>query len=488
MFQWYRDAEVCYAWLADLPSESPATAATFQSCRWFTRGWTLQELIAPRRVEFYDKPWAFRGTKSELKDALLEVTGIDGEALENPDILYRIPVAQRMSWAATRQTTRIEDMAYCLLGIFDINMPMLYGEGPRAFLRLQEHIVKEVNDLSIFAWTTPKNQTYQGIFADDVSAFSGSSTIRHDEDISFSPDFTVTNKGLHVEAVITTRVPGGDYLMKLNCAQVSKDGSRKRIGVYLSQHSGGIYSRARAFEYGPADGEGTQFQSRRIFIAKAVSAQRSADLQNTHQDAFFFRKNFNPQGSIPFRGFPFYAKSITPSQHWDARRRMFLTHGASDFTACIMFERLEMSTFAKDIFPGQWFIVVLGIAHGEPRPWIAVAGMKDAGPSLVVAKENLRKLAALGRLRRPELATTVDGMPLDKDGFPMDLAPVGRISAAINEEVLDGQSVYCVDLDYQALQTQKQEQKTHRFSEHSVETDESYSGIFSPDLDGWRSE
>jgi hypothetical protein len=368
---------------------------------------------------------------------------------------------------------------------------MLYGEGPRAFMRLQEHIVKEVNDMSIFAWTQSKAQTYRGIFADDVSAFSKSSSIRHDEDISFSPDFTVTNKGLHVEAVISTSAVGGDYLMKLNCAQISDDGSKKRIGVYLSQQSGGIYSRVRASEYGSVDGEDAQFQSRRIFIAKHVSAQQSADLQNTHQDAFFFRKNFNPQGSAPFHDFPFFAQSINPSQHWDARRHMFLTHGASDFTACIMFERRgETSAVGKDIFPGQWFIVVLGITDGEPRPWITVAGMNDGGPELFVAKENLRTLAALGRKRRFELTTTVDGMLLDKDGIPMDMAPVGRVSASIHEGVIDGQSVYCVDLEYQAtstLQTQKRGKKTHRFLEHSVEADERDSDFFAPDLDGWRS-
>jgi hypothetical protein len=484
MFQWYRDAEVCYAWLADLAPEDTSTTESFLRCRWFTRGWTLQELIAPRRVEFYDKPWGIRGTKSDLKDILISVTGINGDALENPDTLYRIPVAQRMSWAATRQTTRVEDMAYCLLGIFDINMPMLYGEGPRAFLRLQEHIVKEVNDLSIFAWKTHKEQTYHGVFAEDVAAFGDSSSIQAAEDMSFGSDFTVTNKGVQIEAIIAASVEGG-YLVKLNCTEQTEDGLRKRIGIYLGQHPGGIYSRTRAFEYAPDDEE-SQFQSRRIFIFKHVSPQRSIDLQQSHQNAFFFRSNFNSADDISFPDFPFHTKTIKPGEHWDARRRMFLTHGASDFTAYIMFDRRETLTVGQNIFPGQWFILVLGVTAGEDRPWITVAGMSDGGPDLYVAGDNLRALAAKARKRRFELSTTVDGMMVDNDGIPMDLAPVGRVSATIDQDTVDGQSVYCIDLHYEAISA-SQKGASHRFVEHSFESEKSDSDHFAGDMDSWNS-
>ena len=483
MFQWYRDAEVCYAWLADLLPEDASSTGSFLRCRWFTRGWTLQELIAPRRVEFYDKSWGLRGTKSDLKDILISVTGINGDALENPDTLYRIPVAQRMSWAATRQTTRAEDMAYCLLGIFDINMPMLYGEGSRAFLRLQEHIVKEVNDLSIFAWKTSTEQTYHGVFAEDVMAFRDSFSIQAAEDMSFGSDFTVTNKGVQIEAIIGASLEGGGYLMKLNCTQPSDDGPRKRIGIYLSQHPGGIYSRTRAFEYAP-DNEESQFQSRRIFILKHVSPQRSIDLQQSHQNAFFFRDNFNPTDGIPFPDFPFHAKNIKPGEHWDARRRMFLTHGASDFTACIMFDRRqETLAVGQNIFPGQWFLLVLGVTAGEDRPWITVAGTRDGGPDLIVARENMRALAAKARKRRFEPSTTVDGMRVGNH----DLVPVGRVSATIDQDTVDGQSVYCIDLHYEAISASKGKDARRRLVEHSFESENSESDHFAADLGGWNS-
>jgi hypothetical protein len=123
----------------------------FAACQWFTRGWTLQEPITLEMVEFYDKEWTLRGTKAGLSKALEAVTGIDGQVLHDNTVLTDVPVVKRMSWAANGRTTRVKDIAYCLLPIFDVSMPMLYGEGEKAFARLQEEIVKKTNDLSLFA-------------------------------------------------------------------------------------------------------------------------------------------------------------------------------------------------------------------------------------------------------------------------------------------------------------------------------------------------
>lgn len=164
MFKWYQRAEICYAFLSDLRPNSEVKA-TMRDCRWFTRGWCLQELIAPKQINFYDQTWGFVGKRSELKTLISDITGVDRAVLTDCRILYSIPVAERMSWASKRDTTRTEDIAYCLLGIFDISMPMLYGEGDRAFIRLQEEIIKRSNDLSIF-WGISTND-------DDNSAFDG---------------------------------------------------------------------------------------------------------------------------------------------------------------------------------------------------------------------------------------------------------------------------------------------------------------------------
>ncbi|KAM5546156.1 hypothetical protein V8D89_000282 [Ganoderma adspersum] len=154
MYKWYGLADVCYAYLADVPpgEDHQAWGSAFRKSRWFGRGWTLQELIAPLSVEFLSKDWAPIGSKHALVDVVESVTKIDYKALLHMEPLDAFSVAQRLSWAASRETTREEDRAYSLLGILDINMATLYGEGDRAFRRLQEQIMQRTPDQSLFAW------------------------------------------------------------------------------------------------------------------------------------------------------------------------------------------------------------------------------------------------------------------------------------------------------------------------------------------------
>jgi hypothetical protein len=184
MFRWYRNAAVCYAFLDDVSAESdveyreflshfgklhefgdrssqsqrrvfdlnPSIVESLRYSRWFTRGWTLQELIAPFNVEFYSRDWRLLGTKLDNRPKttpersfptlISTITGVDLAILEGKLDLEDLSIANRMRWAARRQTTRIEDKAYSLMGIFGVNMPLLYGEGNRAFIRLQEEILK----------------------------------------------------------------------------------------------------------------------------------------------------------------------------------------------------------------------------------------------------------------------------------------------------------------------------------------------------------
>ena len=156
MFAWYRKAKVCYAYLVDIGVQHAGLHVKddFTQSRWFTRAWTLQELIAPRDVRFYNGEWVNIGRKNDLVDPIVERTGINRYALvpKDDDFLRRFNVAAKMSWAAERHATRKEDIAYCLLGIFDVNIPLLYGEGDRAFRRLQEEIIRLNDDQSLFAW------------------------------------------------------------------------------------------------------------------------------------------------------------------------------------------------------------------------------------------------------------------------------------------------------------------------------------------------
>lgn len=152
MYAWYKSSIVCYAFLEDVSKSK--LKSKFRRSRWFTRGWTLQELIAPQSLVFYDQEWVEIGDRSSHAVEISNITGIDLSVIQKGSgkSVQDCCIAQRMSWASTRRTTRVEDEAYCLLGIFDINMPLLYGEGQRAFLRLQEEIMKVVDDDSILAW------------------------------------------------------------------------------------------------------------------------------------------------------------------------------------------------------------------------------------------------------------------------------------------------------------------------------------------------
>ena len=154
MFQWYRDSRICYAYLSDVnSSEDPSSiGSSFTQSLWFTRGWTLQELLAPAEVVFLGSDWIEIGTKSSLCSNVSRITRISKNALEECS-WNEYSVAQKMSWAAGRQTRRLEDKAYCLMGLFDVNMPLLYGEGWKAFTRLQQEILKQSDDQSIFAWS-----------------------------------------------------------------------------------------------------------------------------------------------------------------------------------------------------------------------------------------------------------------------------------------------------------------------------------------------
>ncbi|OBZ73592.1 hypothetical protein A0H81_06089 [Grifola frondosa] len=151
MFAWYRNSDVCYAYLDDVRTNEHDR---FRNSEWFMRGWTLQELLAPTEVVFFDEDWNYIGTRGGLADKISEVTRIPRDVLLDSSKITKCSVAQRMSWAADRRTTMEEDRAYSLMGLFGIYMPAIYGERKYAFIRLQEEIMRHYNDQSIFSWNT----------------------------------------------------------------------------------------------------------------------------------------------------------------------------------------------------------------------------------------------------------------------------------------------------------------------------------------------
>lgn len=227
MFAWYRDAKVCYAYLADVNHSGYGMGSMGQS-RWFHRGWTLQELIAPSDLLFLDSNWQPIGRKSELVGEISAITKVDAKILSGTS-LDGVCAAVRMSWAANRQTTRPEDIAYCLLGLFGVNMPLLYGEGKeKAFLRLQEEFLKISDDESIFAWRAhpevARRKPHWGLLAPTPHLFNYSS------DYSVSrllppregQPTMVTNRGLRVELSLspfTMDESNTTFVALLNCSQ-----------------------------------------------------------------------------------------------------------------------------------------------------------------------------------------------------------------------------------------------------------------------------
>ncbi|KAI1317574.1 heterokaryon incompatibility protein-domain-containing protein [Xylariaceae sp. FL0255] len=179
MWEWYRESNTCFVYLYDVMFFAIQSEAWIGGMRvrdalsssmepihsevvikskvveshWWTRGWTLQELLAPGNVDFFDKDWRDGGSRVDLATAISAKYNIRSIFMTGQLLPTFAASAEKMSWLSTRQTTKVEDMAYCMLGLFEINMPLLYGEGPRAFVRLQEEIIKVSDDHSIFCWT-----------------------------------------------------------------------------------------------------------------------------------------------------------------------------------------------------------------------------------------------------------------------------------------------------------------------------------------------
>jgi hypothetical protein len=242
MFRWYERANVCFAYLSDVSSPDGADEAgsEFRRSKWHTRGWTLQELLAPSSLGFFDRSWRRIGAKSDLSTVIQEVTGINAQyiigvpmapGLSVYHYLSRASVAERMSWASRRRTTRPEDLAYCLLGIFDIHIPMLYGEGLHAFQRLQEEIMKVTDDTSLFAWGLGRvwnTSEASSILAPAPEYFEHCSGIEVMDLVDFKrPSFHLSQQGLVVDLpVVQDRMFDNVSYLILHCGAASDPGQK----------------------------------------------------------------------------------------------------------------------------------------------------------------------------------------------------------------------------------------------------------------------
>lgn len=249
MYTWYKNAVECYAYLADVSTLSRSDTSRSRNLRtnlngsnWFTRGWTLQELIAPISLIFYDAHWLEIGSRYQLRSIISGITNIGSGLLEGRTDVADYSIAQRMAWAADRTTARIEDEAYSLLGIFQVNMPMLYGEGKNAFQRLQEAIIKDSDDQTLFAWHDERK--IKPVLAPSAACFRG----LHDLKSIYATNnersgHTVSNAGLSIELMLIPWAMNV-YVAPLSCGvgKVQEDTSDERhkrgynrTGIFLSK-------------------------------------------------------------------------------------------------------------------------------------------------------------------------------------------------------------------------------------------------------------
>lgn len=280
MYTWYQQSAICYAFLPDVrnyPSleESKKTINIlgehhssfvrddFMSSDWFQRSWTLQELLAPRLMHFYSLNFDLIGSKNALAHLISETTGIKVHYLHPDDrSVLDASVAERMSFASSRRATRIEDVAYSLLGLFDVSMPLLYGEGERAFLRLQQEIIKVSDDESILCWSRITRIPSSSPLAPHPGAFVSSTNIQTTSLIPRS-HYEMTNKGLRCTLDISeelytrcARVGRAVVLMPLNCVYatdvhrvfpiairlcVYPRGSKFLVGIRFGSDQGLVY-------------------------------------------------------------------------------------------------------------------------------------------------------------------------------------------------------------------------------------------------------
>ena len=259
MYHWYERAEECLVLLHDVialgnsPSIAnvlptgrleervyPFNAESFVRSEWFRRGWTLQELLAPSRVLFFNAEFKYIGSKTELQELVSRAAQIPKWHLTDPSGICKESIATRMAWASFRTTTRQEDEAYSLIGLFGVNMPLLYGEGRKAFIRLQLEIIKCSADESIFAWESPNSWTHLdgpwcGLLSPSPLLFKRWSSedvlIMSDPDSTYRRPYSMTSKGLKLTLDIpdnwlskerfvnNTGTEMYPILLRLNCAE-----------------------------------------------------------------------------------------------------------------------------------------------------------------------------------------------------------------------------------------------------------------------------
>ncbi|KAK5653965.1 hypothetical protein OQA88_7641 [Cercophora sp. LCS_1] len=304
MWTWYSQAAVCYAFLEDVQHGKMRGGYRvwkddFVQSRWFKRGWTLQELLAPRKLVFYGAGWKMLGTKSGLVRTVEKASGIDRRTLLEPGMVGKASVARRMAWASGRSTSLPEDMAYSLMGLFGVKMVPMYGEGgEEAFGRLQEEIIKKCDDQTIFAWGILGEEERPILHHTEQEEFGGEEVEGTMPVLARSPrdfkgmekvvpaptgqgldavDYGMTNKGVRIKLHMIKIGKGrevesqGYYLAALDCRHEQED-PIDRLGIFLAAtDQPNVFLRTRTKKHTRISGEDLEkAKPRVVYISNMV--------------------------------------------------------------------------------------------------------------------------------------------------------------------------------------------------------------------------
>jgi hypothetical protein len=335
MFAWYQRANICLVYLSDVVSHADTGSAhvAIKDSLWFRRGWTLQELIAPKSMVIFDSTWHLIGEKDDLLDELAQITLVSRDVLSHKSALSSVCVAQRLSWASNRDTTRVEDQAYCLLGILEINMPLLYGEGVKAFYRLQEEVLRSINDLSIFSWSPNADlvDDYCGFFAESPKDFSSCSTMQLVAGAALE-DIPIFFSSRGVEITIPEYILVSDfentpiqyqYALKINCK--TPDTDLDFLTVPMRKIGPNVFLRTRWVDTNSFEPVPVKFRENErkdlVLVTRLPKTDVHADIvsssRHTQVDIEFL--GWNPQENT----------REVPTKAWDIQDQAFFGTGSS---------------------------------------------------------------------------------------------------------------------------------------------------------------
>jgi hypothetical protein len=405
MFTWYERSKVCYAYLSDVACEGldpGEIKKLFRESEWFRRGWTLQELLAPSYVDFFSQDWSWIGSKSSLSGVVSKVTRIKDLWNWKP-----ASVAQKMSWASVRETTRIEDRAYSLLGLFGVHMPPLYGEGENAFIRLQLEIMSKLDDDSLFAWEGDVPGGFSGLLAPSSSYFFTSADIVRAVIDKNRPPHSWTSKGIgtHFMCKPTEKFVHGtksgtpSFLALLNCAPKPAKGYISRyIGLLLSQSPSGVWMRATTrclfevdeYTYGELDK--VRARERDIRYIPQIALSRETPITSV----YVATESFTSLGFVAKKRWPTTSwREFKFSEHgpWREGKRgnpfsrlEFYFHEFTYSRASLIFQNKDLHGFGlvMEISNGRVFFDVVTLNEAE-----STSGWEDWKESALIDRDRL---------------------------------------------------------------------------------------------------